>query len=111
MTEDTVEVTFSIDEQAVEFAKELDDDGLVGLIELFEELKLLFIELRENGPVEREELAQRMGEKTSLHHASWPDVFDALHDAGWIGVVEGQQTGFVLNTESGDSDDSGVTLL
>ncbi|GAA0280701.1 MULTISPECIES: hypothetical protein [Halobacteriales] len=111
MTEDTVEVTFSIDEQAVEFAKELDDDGLIGLIDLFEDLKLLFVELRENGPVEREDLAQKMGEQTSLHSASWPGVFDALHDAGWIGVVEGQQTGFVLNTESGDSDDSGVTML
>lgn len=111
MAEDTVEVTFSVDEQAVEFAKELDDDGLVGLIELFEDLKLLIIELREKGPVEREELAQRMGEQTLLHHASWPDVFDALHDPGWIDVVEGQQTGFVLNTESGDSDGSGVTML
>lgn len=111
MTEDTVDVTFSVDEQAVEFAKELDDAGLVGLIDLFEDLKLLFVELHENGPVKREELAQRMGEQTSLHSASWPDVFDALHDAGWIGVVEGQQTGFVLNTESDDSDGSGVTML
>jgi hypothetical protein len=96
MSDSQAEVSFQVQRETVEFALEIEKQGLEDLLPLFQDYIYLFKYIDAEEPVERSDLISHLSDETSIPKAHLGNLLDNLLDAGWLDAVEGQQTGFVL---------------